>query len=245
MTVDINIYLHGYFFTEAQDDKLVIASPPYTMHKIGYWDDAEMSWRPFPKPFQWIPALRDGGKQDFPDDILHFSRKDLGLSKPFIPPDAGQYGVYIELPLPSDIRSVRDGGDLGEFQMQDGKVAESVTHLCGSNARLSLVTWLLYKSSGVLGFTDINFYAEHCLAPGAADLKGLFEETRKVLPNFDLHLTDLGGGRDLSGPSTDNEKTLCELGPTLKNNPCTDQDCHAIKPMLVRTANCPQFGVQP
>lgn len=251
MTVDINIFLHGFFFTEAQDNKLVIASPKYEMHNFGYWNDQEVTWTAFPaSPFSWIQALRDGGKQDFPNDILQFSRKDLGLKTPFIPaPGNGvEYAVYIELPHPSDIQSVRDGGNINELLMvKGGKVEGSVHGHCGTNHKMSLITQLLYKANGPIGFTDINFYAEHCKEPGWKELDALFVLTKTVLHEFDLRITGIDGGEKLPDPGPDNEKTLCELGAQLRKNPCkcdpVKQSRAEQKMPLIRTANCPQFGI--
>lgn len=252
MTVPINIFLHGYFFTEAQDEKLVIASPKYDMHMFGHWDDQEQTWTPFPaSPFTWIDALRDGGKQDFPGDVLLFSRGDLGLKQPFIqPPGIGrEYAVYIELPLPSDIQSVRDGGNINELLMvKGGKIEGSVHGHCGTNHQLALITQLVYTANGPIGFTDINFYAEHCMEPSWKELDELFVKTHDVFPEFDLRITGLAGGKKLPKPGPDNEMTLCELGAKLRDNPCvcgpTHQDLAMKDPApLIRTANCPQFGI--
>lgn len=246
MSVVINVYLHGFFFIETSKDKLVIASPKYDMHNFGYWDDQERAWHTFPNsPFSWIKALQDGGKQDFPKDILQFSRDDLGLKRSFIqPPDAiRQYAVYLELPLPADITSARDGGDLSEFHMKDGKVKKSVSGHCGDNTPLCLLSRLTYVASGPVGFNAINFYAEHCMAPGSDDLNLLFDKTREVLPDFDLKLVGLGQGRTLEKPDSDNEETLCELGSSLKENPCDATKCRQMHHELLRTANCPQFGI--
>jgi hypothetical protein len=252
MTVPINIFLHGYFFTEAQADKLVIASPKYDMHMFGYWDDQQLTWKAFPStPFTWIQQLRGGGEADFPDDTLQFSRDNLGLKTPFIPPPGGgvEYAVYIELPFPSRIDSVRDGGNINEFLMKKGgKIEGSVHGHCGTNHEMSLITQLVYVANGPIGFTDINFYAEHCMEPDWKELNDLFTKTKAVFPQFDLWLTGPIKGKKLPGPDSDNEKTLCELGAKLNGNPCVcdpkKQDRSKKDPApLIRTANCPQFGV--
>src|SRR6185312_472963 len=159
MTVEINIYLHGYFFFEIQEDQqqLVLASPRYDMHKFGFWNDQELAWTSFEHgDFEWMKALRDGGQDQLPNNILQFSRNDIGIKHPFIqPPDASRaYAVYFVLPRPSAITPVRDGGDLAEFPMKDGKVKRSVGNHCGDNTQLSLISCLTYEASGPVGFTD-------------------------------------------------------------------------------------------
>jgi hypothetical protein len=247
---EIRIFLHGFFFVEVQQvpdtgkNTLVIASPKHDpmMHKFGYWNDHDMSWQPFPAPgstFPWIAALQDRGKQNFPKDILQFSRNDLGLTTNFIDKPPARYGVYIDLGvLPSKITSLRDGGDLVELPMQDCNVKKSISSHCG--AQLKLVTCLTYQISNPVGFNDINLYASHCKSPEIGEINTLFDETRLVQPAFDLKLAS----RQLPGPSSKNENTLCELGNTLKDNPCSAVDCSGpMRIMMLRTANCPQFGI--
>jgi hypothetical protein len=55
---------------------------------------------------------------------------------------------------------------------------------------------------------------------------------------FDLELIDDSKARFLPAPTNDDERALCEL-LRLGNNPCTEK-CEVG---LIRTANCPQFGV--
>ncbi len=250
MAVEIHIFLHGFFFAEVQQipgtpkNKLVIASPKHDpmMHKFGYWDDHDMSWQRFPSPtvtFPWIAALQDGGKQKFPNDILQFSRQELGLKTNFIDKSSDQYAVYVDLGvLPSGITSLRDGGDIVELPMQDCKVKTSIGNHCGT--QLKLVTCLTYQVPNPVGFNNINFHAEHCMPPGMGEINTLFDETRLVQPAFDLKLSC----RQLPKASSNNERTLCELGNTLTNNPCSGADCAGpMTTLMIRTANCPQFGI--
>lgn len=247
---EIRIFLHGFFFIEVQQipntqkKTLVIASPKHdpAMHKFGYWDDHEVTWKQFPNPdstFSWIAALQEGDKQQFPNDILQFSRDNLGLKANFIDRSADQYAVFIDLKkLPLAITSLRDGGDLSELPMQDGNVKKSIANHCGP--QLKLVTCLTYEVANSVDFNEINLYAAHCMAPGIGEINTLFDETRLVQPAFDLKF----GLRQLPAPSSNNERTLCELGDALANNPCHALDCSSSETIrMLRTANCPQFGI--
>ena len=211
MAVEIHIYLHGFFFTEVQqipgtqENTLVIASPKHDpkhgpmMHKFGYWDDRDVAWQPLPTPgstFPWIAELQDGGKQQFPKDILQFSRVDLGLNANFIDKSADQYAIFINLTkLPSDITSLRDGGDVVGLPMQDCKVKKSIGSHCGT--QLKLITCLTYQVSNPVGFNNISLYAAHCKSPGINDINSLFDDTRLVQPAFDLKLSSPSAARSI------------------------------------------------
>jgi hypothetical protein len=254
MAVEIRIYLHGFFFTEVQGDNLVIASPYHNMHAFGFWDHQQNFLQPFPassNTFPWIQQLRQGQANSFDKDLFQFTRADLGMgsSEVFINLPSSQYPAYVTLPLPEEIKGIRAGGNITEFGMDtSGKVAKSIIKHCGSPADLSLIVRLTYMSSGQIGFTDISFFAEHCSPPDKDMLNTLFDDARKVFPNFDLTLLKLNSGKPLPGAGDDNERKLCEAGKRLKNNPCppcTDLVSSARLPgvPLLRTANCPQFGI--
>jgi hypothetical protein len=255
MAVDINIYLLGFFFSEIQDDQLIIASPKHMMHKFGFWDHQQNQLQPFPAPpapLPWFRFLEQGQHDQFPDDILRFSRTDLGMptNEFFIAPPGDQYQVYFQLPVPADITSVRPGGNMREIGMDKSKVAQSIQKRCGTDIDLSLITRLTYSATGNIGFTDISFFAEHCTTPSVIDIQNLFNDARVVLPRFDLNFLSLIPGPSLPGPgSNENVMTLCEAGAKLSNNPCTEclpksgQERSRFIPPLLRTANCPQFGV--
>jgi hypothetical protein len=255
MPVDISIYLHGFFFSEIQGDQLVIASPPHKMHNFGYWDHQQNDLKPYPvypNTFSWIPALRQGQQDTFPTDVLRFTRSDLSMPKGewFISAPGDQYAFYVKLPLPADIISVRPGGNLSEIGMDlKGKVATSIKKQLPGSPNLSLITCLQYVANGPIGFTDISFFGEHCAPPDMVMLNILFRDAQRVLPRFDLTLLKLNPGPKLPGPGGDeNLMKLCEAGTKLKHNPCPPcvptiaQQADAPAP-LIRTANCPQFGI--
>jgi hypothetical protein len=258
VTTEINIYLHGFFFTEIQGSNLVIASPKHDMHKFGYWDHQQNLFLPFPATsdsFPWINFLKQGQQDYFRSGILQFSRKEIGVPDNmfFIGLPADHYKVYITLPLPKDITSVRAGGNIKEISMdRSGKVAQSIYTHCGEDTDLGLITCLTYVSTANIGFTDISFYAEHCHAPDISGIKYLFQDAQLVFPSFDLKFTAFNPGKPLPAEQNDeNLMTLCEAGARLKNNPCkpsmpVGEDRATKNPMigtLLRTANCPQFGI--
>jgi hypothetical protein len=254
VTTEINIYLHGFFFTEIQGNNLVIASPKHDMHNFGYWDHQQNSFLPFPSPsgsFPWINFLMQGQQDYFCPGILQFSRKEIGVpdNKFFIELPEDQYKVYLKLPIPNNITSVRAGGNMKEISMDtSGKVAKSIYSHCGDDTDLGLITCLTYFSSVNIGFTDISFYAEHCHAPDISGIESLFHDAHIVFPYFDLEFASFNPGKILPGPADENEMTLCEAGARLKNNPCMSADEYRtvqnnMIPPLLRTANCPQFGI--
>jgi len=255
MAVTINIYLHGFFFTEIQGNELVIASPKHNMHKFGFWDHQQNELQAFPAaptPLPWFKSLTQGQQDQFPNDILRFSRTDIKVpvDKFFIAPPGNQYQVYFRLPVPANITSVRPGGNMREIGMDRSMVAQSIQKRCGTGIDLSLITCLTYSAIGNIGFTDISFFAEHCAAPNILQIQALFADTKLVFPYFDLVFTAFNPGGKLPGSADENEMTLFEAGKKLSNNPCLGWTAQQRKeehlmPPLIRTANCPQFGVMP
>jgi hypothetical protein len=251
----LDIYLHGFFFTEIMGNNLVIASPEYNDHICAYWDHSDNILHPPPsdldtQPFSWISALDTSGtKSTFPGDILQFSRGDLGANGPIIsPPDLRhRYAWYLKLPLPADITGVRAGGNRQEINMSsNSRIANSVDGhwKSGGKKALSLITHLRYNTTSSIGISSINLYAEHCAEPGYKDLNDLFNQTLKVISKFDLQLSPFTEGPCLTCPPGDDYKAICELGTTVTNNPCAPcNSCPARCPKLIRTANCPQFGI--
>jgi hypothetical protein len=245
----LDIFLHGFFFTEILGSKLVIASPEYNDHVFAYWDHTDNTLHappPASSPFTWVSALDPSGSANsFPSDLLHFSRQSVGSGdEPFIvPPDLKhRYAWYLELPLPSKIVGVRDGGNISEFVIPMGNhVGESVKKHCGPTGNLKLITCLHYNTIRSVNVSRVNFYAEHCNKPKVVDLNDLFAQTSKELPKFDFVFADIKEGQSLPCAKTDDEKLLCELG-TVSPNPCSPCSCPPPKEMI-RTANCPQFGI--
>lgn len=246
----VDIFLHGFFLVEVVGGKLVLASPEYNDHVFGYWDHTDKILHAPPlwsSPFPWIAALDTSGSANtFPDDLLHFSREAVGPANgPFInPPDLRhRYAWYLELPLPSKISGVREGGNIAELVIPKGNhVGDSVKKHCGPTGNLKLITCLHYNKVKSVNVSRVNLYAEHCDEPTVADLNDLFSQTSKEIPNFDFVLTGINEGKQLDCPKTDDEKALCELGKAVSPNPCSPCPCPPPHRML-RTANCPQFGV--
>jgi hypothetical protein len=242
---DLNIFLHGFFFMEFQtllgEQRLVVATPYTPAHHFGYWDHKDSVLHDFPSSFPWISDLQRGEKSSFPKEILKFANADIQRPVPFIPPPNSDYAMYMSLPLPGNIVPIRYGGDIQDFKMETtGKVCQSMYKRCGYSRSLSLITCLQFKTARRLDFRNINLYAEHCKDPSSAELNDAFCKAKNVFnaPQFDLHLVDEPAARTLPEPTNDDEKALCEL-LELGDNPCKTK-CQVE---LIRTANCPQFGV--
>ncbi|HEX7286182.1 MAG TPA: hypothetical protein VF532_08370 [Candidatus Angelobacter sp.] len=250
----LDIFLHGFFLIEVQGKNLVIASPKYEDHVFGYWDHTDRKLHTPPPvnstaPFPWIAALDTKGNADkFPKSLLHFGRGAVGSGTgPFIPPpdDKHLYKWYLRLPLPAQIRGVRQGGNISEMAMSsNSKIAKSVYDHCGYNKKLKLITRLRYNTVTPVNISSINLYAEHCSPPNFGDLNKLFCETAKLMPAFDFGFSDKPkDGAHLPCPHRFDEKALCELNSYLADNPCK-KDCPCPPGLdMIRTANCPQFGI--
>jgi hypothetical protein len=234
----LNIFLHGFFFFEIIGQNLVLATPFCDGHNFGYWDYTDSVLHPFPGPPIW-DALMDGGQDPkVPQAILQFSRDDLRIPA-FIPPPSGdiQYAFYQKLPRPSNIAPVRAGGNIREMKRKKGNVSDSLENHCGTDYNVSLITCLQYKTSRPLGSKYLSLYAEHCKEPDYKRLNAVFATAKKTFKDFDLELDAPSAGNPIpAGNKYTN--ALCELDTMLKNNPCPSCRTH-----LIRTANCPQFGI--
>lgn len=239
---DLNVFLHGFFFMEFQNGRLIVASPATEVHKFGYWDHNDYSLHDIPPSgsFSWITELQPGRTKKFPKEVLRFANSDIRASGPFIPSQSEKHKIYMDLPLPGNIAAIREGGFLDDLRMdENGKVCQSMYKRCGRGRRVSLISCLQYKTSQGLGFKNISIYAEHCREPHKDDLNYVFGVAKDAFaPEFDITLIAEPPERMLPKPKYDDEKALCEL-PKLGNNPCTQQCDYK----LIRTANCPQFGV--
>jgi hypothetical protein len=257
----IKIFLHGFFFVDVQNSLLVVGAPDHPNHHFLFRSDGDTKLTDIPMSVQdfqgkLTPA---GNRPQWPKSILNFPKATVGLDPKAIDTVwSNSLRCLLLLPFPNRITPHRNGGSLSDFTL-GGNVGNAIRASCDQNLSLSLS--LEYDSSNGLDFQTRHYYAEHCDTPNDDEIADMLLHARnafgpKFKQQFDLQMTHIPTTGVAINP-TPEEQTLGELSG-LGNNPCPaladnlkktrNKMLDGLTPeqrqeFLVRTANCPMFGM--
>lgn len=256
------ILLHGLFFMQFKDDKLIVATPKFQPHTFGMREQGQPKIGPLPPGAPDINWTSEGlGKNSntidfsqFPD-ISQFSASETGVDE-LMPDGTKEYEFQLILPKPEQIhgfRQVQLKNFLDCTESNHSKpgtlkpMQENIQSHCGPN--FALLTGLIYKKEKKWTRKNVvNFYAEHdlsCQKIKATDIDDALQVGRKLFANqqnFDLAYKDPGKPLPAgcsNDPCYDFGVTSNDLLSVFELN--HEHECCQSKG--TNPINCAQFGV--
>lgn len=242
------ILLHGFFFLEVQNDKLVIASPRVTGHTPFQRDHGARHRGWDGRTIESGPSLVAAGTApQFPLELLQFSRAKAGVPDGQFFIDAAKqddFAAFVELPLPDAIVPLRKGTKDHYHPDRTKNVPQSIDHLCGNSNNVALIVFLQYSSNPL--FTR-NYYIEHSVDPGdIGEVNDMFQVAADEFgrPGFDFRITKLDKtpvptGKDNVPVGIDSNNDEEAIGEVLVD----EAPPSANTRRTIAVATCPMFGI--
>jgi len=258
------ILLHGLFFMTFKDNKLIVTTPKFAMHKFGERDQGQPNIGPLPASapdIDWSTSvgLHDNANspQTFPKSIMQFSSRGTGTGE-LLPPNNSAYQFQLKLPLPCEIYSFRqdqlavfNGCAIDPVPKPSGSksVKQSVMDFCGPvlGNPIALLTGLVYERTPSCTLPSVlSFYAEHhmhCANIKAQQVNAALLAAQGLFTSgadFDLQFKDIDmipicpPSPNPYGVAPNDELSACELSVG-----------GCFQPLGPNPINCGQFAVNP